>query len=191
MHIFLKVLYGGDTVLENDQLDDHYHDNDDDGGDDDDNDDDSDAEIDKISDKDKNIKPMESTTENRILSVGQDLVYGISKGKRWTPKHLGLGSTLHQMTRSKQLVKLFHKAGHIISYRDIMTVDNSLAEFALKSLHKKTGAVVPEGLTHGKYVHFSEDNIDILDSSLDGKNTFNATQVIYKKIFLLKMLLKK
>ena len=63
MHIFLKVLYGGDTVLENDQVDDHYHDDDDDGGGDDD---DSDDDIDKISDKDNNIKPMESTTKTEF-----------------------------------------------------------------------------------------------------------------------------
>ena len=42
--------------------------------------------------------------DNRILSVAQDIVFGTSKGKMWTPKHIGLGCTLHQATRSKQLV---------------------------------------------------------------------------------------
>jgi hypothetical protein len=29
----------------------------------------------------------------------------------------------------------------------------------------------------GDFVHFSADNIDILDETLDGKNTFHATQI--------------
>ena len=40
-----------------------------------------------------------------------------------------------------------------------------------------TGAVIPPKLVPGMFVTFSADNIDILDESLDGKNTFHATQV--------------
>ena len=39
---------------------------------------------------------------DRILSVAQYLAYGCSAGKKWTTKHIGLSSTLHQMTRSRQ-----------------------------------------------------------------------------------------
>ncbi len=36
-------------------------------------------------------------------------MYNVSGGKHWTPKHLGLASSLHQATRSKELLELFHK----------------------------------------------------------------------------------
>ena len=52
------------------------------------------------------------------FSIAQDLVYNATSGKHWTPKHIGLASTLHQTTRSKELVQLFHNAEHIISYED-------------------------------------------------------------------------
>ena len=42
--------------------------------------------------------------ETRVLSIAQDLVYSVSGDQRWTPKHVGLGSSLHQATRSKKLV---------------------------------------------------------------------------------------
>ena len=71
---------------------------------------------------------------------------------------------------------MFHNAGHTIGYKDVMKVDNSLAEYALRTLDKETGAVVPENLVQDRFVLFSTDNLDILDSSLDGKNTFHATQ---------------
>jgi hypothetical protein len=55
-----------------------------------------------------------------------------------TPKHIGLGSTLHQATRSKQMVDLFHSAGHIISYRDILHIDTALAESTLENMDKSS-----------------------------------------------------
>ena len=39
--------------------------------------------------------------ETRVLSIVQDLMYSVSRDQRWTPKHTGLCSSLHQATRSK------------------------------------------------------------------------------------------
>ena len=46
----------------------------------------------------------------------------------------------------------------------------------MKSLHPESGSVMPPNLLAGKFVHFSADNIDILDEIMDDKNTFHATQ---------------
>lgn len=54
--------------------------------------------------------------ETKVLSVAQDIVYTMSGGRKWTSKHIGLGASLHQATRSRKLVELFHNAGHINSY---------------------------------------------------------------------------
>ena len=118
------------------------------------------------------------------MSLSQDLVYNVTGGKHWTPKHVGLGCTLHQATRSKQLVHLFHTAGHTISYENVLQVDTALAEKTLESMNPETGAVIPPNLQDGKFVHFTCDNIDINENSLDGKNSFHATQVVYKNIKL-------
>ncbi|MES9880098.1 MAG: hypothetical protein ABW185_04375 [Sedimenticola sp.] len=120
---------------------------------------------------------QETRKQSRVVSIAQDLVYSVSGGKKLTPKHIGLGSTLHQATRSKQMVELFHSAGHIASYRDILRIDTALAESTLKHMDHDTGTVVPPNLIPKRFVHFSADNIDINDSTLDGKNTFHATQI--------------
>ena len=116
-------------------------------------------------------------TQTKILSIAQDLVYNVTGGKHWTPKHLGLASTLHQATRSKELVEMFHNAGHIISYPNLLQVDTSLAESTLQAMDADTGAVIPPNFVEDRFVHFTCDNIDINDSSFDGKNSFHATQV--------------
>ena len=91
----------------------------------------------------------ETDIRTKVLSTAQDLVYGISGGRKWTPKHIGLGSSLHQATGSKQLVMMFHKAGHILSNEQILQVDTGLAENTLLSMNQQTGAVTPPNLHHG------------------------------------------
>ncbi|PIK40695.1 hypothetical protein BSL78_22450 [Apostichopus japonicus] len=119
----------------------------------------------------------ENTMKQSILSTAQDIVYVASGGKKWTPKHIGLASTLHQATRSKVLVDLFHKAGHTLSYKQVLQLDTALAESTLKSMDPQTGAVMPPNIMQDRFMHFTADNIDILDETLDGKNTFHATQM--------------
>ena len=97
--------------------------------------------------------------QNITFSLAQDLVYNVTGGKNWTPKHNGLASTWHQTTRSKELV------------------DNALAESTLKSMNTVNGAVVPPNLVSNRFIHFTCDNIDTYDSSLEGRNSFHATQV--------------
>lgn len=75
--------------------------------------------------------------QSQVLSVAQDIVYGVSRGKKWTPKHIGLGSTLHQKIRSKKLIQLFHNAGHIVSFEDILRMDTSLAQHTLTTINQK------------------------------------------------------
>ena len=128
------------------------------------------------------LEPYSSETKEqqlkgKVLNVAQDIVYGVSGGKKWTPKHTGLGSTLHRLTRSRQIVDLFHKAGHIISYEQILQLDTALAESTLETMDPETGAVIPHGLVPGRFTCYSADNVDINEGTLDAKNTFHATQM--------------
>lgn len=72
--------------------------------------------------EDDNPGTNEELVRSRVLSVAQELVYCVSGGKKWTPKHVGLACALHQATRSKDLVRLFNKAGHCLSYEQVLQV---------------------------------------------------------------------
>ena len=61
------------------------------------------------------------------LSIAQDMVYAAHGGRKWSQKHVGLASSLHQATRSKHLVNLFHKAGHCLSCKQVLQLDTSRA----------------------------------------------------------------
>ena len=67
----------------------------------------------------------------------------MSGGRRWTPKHVGLRSSLHQVTQSKKLVDMFHNAGHTISYWDVRRVNTALAKHTLSTMNTENGTVIP------------------------------------------------
>lgn len=130
---------------------------------------------------------------NRILSIAQDIVYVNSKGKKLTPKHVGLALAMHQKTRSRKLVSLFNKAGHCLTYKQVLQVDRGLAKMTLDSLDHSTGAVIPPNIVSCDeatklfesaevpfvpVLHVTADNIDLLTETIDGKNTFHATQMV-------------
>lgn len=77
-----------------------------------------------------------SGTEKKLLSIAQDIVYVASHGKKLTPKHIGL---VFSLNRSKKLVTLFNRAGHCISYRQLLQIDTALANETLNSLDYVTG----------------------------------------------------
>lgn len=131
------------------------------------------------------------THERKVLSIAQDIIYAASKGKKLTPKHIGLGLTVHQMTRSRKLVTLLNKAGHCLTYPKLLQIDNTLADLTLSTLDYTTGAVVPphfqsaanvdESDSHLKpepILQLTADNIDIIMNTLDGKKSFHATQIV-------------
>lgn len=70
---------------------------------------------------------VDAATRRLALSFAQDIVHAVTKGKTLTPKHVGLGMTIHQATRSRTLVDILHKAGHSISYNQVRRVDTTLA----------------------------------------------------------------
>ena len=98
-----------------------------------------------------------------------------------TPKHIGLGLTLHQATRSEKLVGLFHAAGNTIGIDTIRRVDTSIATDILNRYEENDNVYIPYEIapyTPGRVVLASCDNIDVLEETIDGKNTFHCTQMM-------------
>lgn len=91
-----------------------------------------------------------------------------------TPKNIGLGSCLHEATFSKDLVKVFHEAGHVLSY-EYSTGYYWISRAYLMDL--ETGTGVSQNLIPGRFIHYSAEKIDILHETLDQKDTLHATQI--------------
>ena len=114
----------------------------------------------------------------KVCSIAQDVIFGVSNGTKLTPKHIGLGLALHQATRSEMLVNLFHSANHTVGINTIRRIDNSIANNILERYIENGCVYIPNNIKRGVFAHFSCDNIDVLESTLDGRNTFHSTQMV-------------
>lgn len=65
--------------------------------------------------------------KSKLLGIIQDIIFLTSRGRKASPKHIGLGVTVHQLTRSKGLVQLLHSAGHSIINKQVLQADTSMA----------------------------------------------------------------
>lgn len=142
---------------------------------------------DELEDEDDSQEKLGILTSNVGRSIVQDIVYAVSKGKKLTPKNIGLALTVHQATRSKKLVHLLNAAGHCMTYKNVFQADCTLASLSLKSFDEVTGAVYPPNVkpfsdfTDESYeliLHVTADNVDIIIDTLDGKETFHGTQMV-------------
>lgn len=53
-----------------------------------------------------------NTDDIITLNICQDIIYNRFKGRKLTPKHIGIGVMIHQETKSKKLVQSLHACGH-------------------------------------------------------------------------------
>ena len=81
------------------------------------------------------------------LSIVQDVVYVAHGGHKWTPTHVKLASSLYQATRSKLLDNLFHKAGHCLSYKQVLQLVTMLEESTLQTLDEDSGPTMRSFIT--------------------------------------------
>ena len=102
-------------------------------------------------------------------------MYAVSKHKKLTLKHIGIGMALYQ---AKTLVELVHHAGHCISYEQVRRLDTTLAQENLQWQSENENVPIPSNLKANKFFQFAADNIDIIEATLDGMGTFHATQMV-------------
>ena len=81
-----------------------------------------------------------------VLSIAQDIMFGVSKGKILTPKHIGLGLSVHQATRSKELVNLLNADGHSVNYDMIRRIDTSIAKKVIDDLERNEYVPLPTNI---------------------------------------------
>ncbi|KAK4877224.1 hypothetical protein RN001_009730 [Aquatica leii] len=124
------------------------------------------------------ISVDEKENGSGVTSICQDIIYNRFKGKRLTPKHIGLGIMVHQETRSKKIIGALHACGHSASYKDVLRIRNTIAQEEIIRYSCNDNCYIPRQLVPNKLVQFAADNIDILEETLDKGPTFHATQMI-------------
>ena len=120
------------------------------------------------------LEEQDNSLKVRICSIAQDIVFTASKSRKLTWKHVNLGLALHQVARSEKMVNIFHADGHTVGINTLLRIDSSIGNVILRRYEQNGYIYIP----NGRIILSSFDNIDVLDESIDGKNTFHATRCV-------------
>ncbi len=102
--------------------------------------------------------------QKKLLSIGQDLIYLASQGRKLTPKHVALGLAVRHLTGSSQLIGLLNGLGHSISHSLVLQHDTALA------LQQLQGDGIPPGFHEGVFTTIVWDNNDFGEETLTGEH---------------------
>ena len=103
---------------------------------------------------------------NKIWSIASDwssLITGLR-----SPKQIIVGTNIHRLTASKEVVSILHKAGHSISYNDIRLLNDCWSKLG-------STKEVYNGLLKGHVTHSSLDNNDGRQETMTGQGTTHHT----------------
>ena len=77
-------------------------------------------------------------------------------------------------------MQLLYSAGHCVSYKTVLRIDNTIASDVLEKYKDNGNVFVPRNFCEEsttEYTRYAVDNIDINEETLSGMGTFHATQV--------------
>ena len=102
--------------------------------------------------------------ERKVLSIGQDLLYNVSRGRTKNPKHVSLAMTVKNLTGSSQVVSLLNRFGHTVSYNELLHIESEIASKEISRTQE--GVLIPENIQPQTFTSLCWDNNDINELTL-------------------------
>lgn len=102
-----------------------------------------------------------------VLSLAQDMIHCVSKGRIKTPKHVALPVAVKSLTGSSEAVTILNRFGHGLSYSQIEELETAIAEKEIE--RESDGVLLPSVCIPNVPAVFCWDNNDLLEETLSGK----------------------
>ena len=120
--------------------------------------------------------PVDSEVKRYILSVAQDLINIVSKGRVKTVKSLGLGVAVRNLTGNKEVNYILNRFGHALSYDVIQRYEKA----RVAQLHgdDRKSLILPPTVKARVPTSFVWDNNDLSEETLTGAGTTHVTNGI-------------
>ena len=116
------------------------------------------------------------------LSIGQDIVYTVSRGRVRTPKSILFPYAIKSLTNNTELIKITNRLGHGESY-------DLLGELEIKNAYRaiglqENGLALPESYLENIFSMRVADNIDLQEKMLSSNlASFDFLTLIYAGLF--------
>jgi len=109
------------------------------------------------------------------MAIAEDLCYAATNGRWMMAKHTLLGMSLRHLTGRADVITIFNRYGHCMSYCKVLELEKALAmqvqltEDDIPTNISRTGNVVS---------HLCWDNFDLMEETPSGKGTTHSTHGI-------------
>lgn len=95
-----------------------------------------------------------------------------------TPLSIGLPLTIHSRLRDKNIINNLSEVFLGCPYRKILHIEKLIQQGVLERMKESGGFCLPDFFKKGVNVWFAVDNIDLLEDTPTGQNTFHGTVVV-------------
>ena len=128
---------------------------------------------------------MNSRCARLRLSIAQDIVYIVTKGRIKTPKSVLLPSSIKQLTNNTEIINTIHRLGHGISYSTLSEMHTENA-YSIQD-QQLEDVILPLHSQRETFTIYVADNIDRKEETLSGRNLYEF--VLFYTLLRLKQLL--
>ena len=102
------------------------------------------------------------------MSVAQDMIHCVSRGRVKTPKHITLPMAIKSLTGNAEVLTLLNRFGHALSYSQIEELETAIAERQIAK--QREGILLPSVCNAGVPAIFCWDNNDLQEETSSGKD---------------------
>ena len=112
------------------------------------------------------------TKRSRIDSIGQDLIFAATAGRKKPKKHLQLGLAMKSLTGSRRVIESLNRMGHCVNYHDVAELET---EMTFEASNNSTYTPVGMDLIRCVGTGLAWDNYDRFVETSSGKDTIHDT----------------
>ena len=95
-----------------------------------------------------------------------------------TPLSVGLSLAVHSQVRDRNLVNNLSDVYIGSDYRKIVDIEKRVEQAVLHRMAETGGYCLPDFVKRGVNIWFAVDNIDLLEDTMTGQNTFHGTVIV-------------
>ena len=107
----------------------------------------------------------------------QFMHYWLSSGKSKTPFHCSLTQTVHNLSRSRQLIDIMNRLNLAISYDSMKRINTSMAQEMVEKTHPNR-CPVSSVISDCHVVQGAMDNFDHTENTISGKDSSHDTVLV-------------
>ena len=93
-------------------------------------------------------------------SIFQEFFYLIHNHRKKTPLHVSLSETVHDISRSENLIEIMNKMGFCISYDELERIDQRLPQRTINAAGENR-VPIPELINNSNMIHVAMDNYPV------------------------------